>query len=91
MGTIYFIAGGDPRGQVFYKIGYTAGSATDRLKAIQTGHPYPLDLQLTMPGDMKTERSLHRRFSHLHERGEWFRDGPDLADFLRSKWELARG
>lgn len=35
-----------------------------------------------MDGAEPVEKSLHRQFSHLRVRGEWFRPDPELLDFI---------
>jgi hypothetical protein len=64
------------------KIGYTSGDVNGRLCALQTGSPVGLVLLFTMPGEMPDEAALHLRFAGLRERGEWFRPGPPLLQFL---------
>lgn len=66
---IYFIRA---KGTDYVKIGFTSGSARDRLHLLQTGSPHDLALEATMPGDKSTEAALHAEFSEHRERGEWF-------------------
>ncbi len=49
---------------------------------MQGGNPNVLTALATIPGTYKDERNLHGLFSHLHIRGEWFRRGDDLLDYI---------
>lgn len=64
------------------KIGYSADPAA-RLGGLQTSSPDRLRLLGVCPGDRNDEAALHERFAHLHLRGEWFRDGPELREALK--------
>jgi hypothetical protein len=72
---IYFI---QDRLTLLIKIGYTAASPEQRMKELQTGTPGKLTLLLSIEGDLDDEKSYHRKFSGLRERGEWFRPEPEL-------------
>lgn len=76
---IYFIRCNAP--QAFIKIGI-ARELANRLSMLQIGCPYDIDVVATMPGNRAAEAALHERFAHLRERGEWFREAPDLLDFV---------
>jgi hypothetical protein len=65
----------------YIKIGYTSGG-TARVNGLQTATPYQVTLLKIIRGDQTAERAMHRRFAHLHERGEWFRPGPDLVEYV---------
>ena len=62
-----------------YKIGFATHVAT-RLKALQTGHPYPLSViaAFASPHARTIERALHRTYSYARETGEWFALGLDI-------------
>lgn len=66
------------------KIG-KANRPEKRLKALQTGAPYPLSLLGVITADESTESTLHERFGHLLIRGEWFRPEPELLAFV-NRW-----
>lgn len=70
---IYFVQA--PDGSV--KIGYTANWA-QRLRVLQVGHSAPLKLLRRARGGSREELWLHRRFTHLRIRGEWFRYDPAM-------------
>lgn len=78
-GCVYFI---QSQGTHTIKIGYTAGQAQNRLKDLQTAHPYQLNLLATLPGDRNHEKSLHQRFAEYRLKGEWFEPHPDLLAFI---------
>lgn len=70
-GIVYFI-----RFRDLIKIG-TTQDLTRRLTAI----PHD-ELLRTVPGGPDTEAQWHLRFRHLHVRGEWFRDEPELREAI---------
>jgi hypothetical protein len=80
--VVYLVRGGDT-----VKIGRTTNLAS-RLRALATGSAVPLELLATVPGGRKEEARLHRKWRHLHLRGEWFEAAPEL---LRYAQELAAG
>lgn len=77
--SIYFIQGveGGP-----IKIGYSR-NPSQRLAALQTTSPVPLEILFECPGDRRCEQILHAEFAEGRLYGEWFsEDTPDLAEFL---------
>lgn len=61
------------------------GSATHfkrRLHALQTAHEKPILVLAVVPASLADEFKTHQRFAHLRIRGEWFRPGQDLLDFI---------
>jgi len=79
--VIYFIKCNE-----FVKIGFTdAKDATGRLKAMQTGNPYSLEIIGTMPGGMYHEQRLHILFRELNERGEWFKLAPEILHVIEQQ------
>lgn len=74
--VVYFIAAGDPPKAV--KIGH-ARNVRQRLVGIQTGNHERVRLVGTLPGGPALERVMHRRFAHLHLRGEWFLWSDEIA------------
>lgn len=81
--VVYFISAvGKPRHPV--KIGKsTTAAIVGRLSSIQTGYPHPLEFQFVCEGGHEAEREMHSIFKEYRMRGEWFRCGKHLADFLR--------
>lgn len=66
---IYFAACATQRGPI--KIGL-ASNVSRRLREVQVGCPYPIDLMGTLPGGRAGEALLHRLFSDFKIHGEWF-------------------
>jgi hypothetical protein len=89
--TIYFVQSGDG-GPI--KIGRTRDNPLSRMDALQCGHPYTLRLLAVISHcKASVESDLHRRFYHLHVRGEWFRPEGELLAFIRDNavaWMLPR-
>jgi DNA-binding Xre family transcriptional regulator len=75
-------------GTSLVKIGYTTGSVEKRLKILQTGQPFKLEVLCILPVESDVrgqEVLLHAFLAQEHRRGEWFelRDEPcDLAQLL---------
>lgn len=74
--SVYFIRG---RGTNIVKIGWTDGDPGRRLKALQTGTAFSLQLMASRPGTQADEKALHDRFAADRVNGEWFRMSPGLA------------
>ena len=70
MRTIYLIGQRD-NFDVPIKIG-VATNVQERLRTIQTGCPYPLEVLLTFPGDLEHESYLHNIYADKRTSGEWF-------------------
>lgn len=64
------------------KIGHTIGGIASRISFLQVGCPWPIVVLGTMEGDLATEASLLKRFSHLNMRGEWFHAADELISFI---------
>ena len=79
------------------KIGFVheANALQWRIKDLQTGCPYKLEVILAVPGTLSLERDTHNYFAIERLQGEWFqrskrlnelikqlRDGTDLRDAL---------
>lgn len=78
-GFVYFI-----ECDGFIKIGFSLWPRA-RLEALQPACPHPMRLVGTLRGkSSKDERRLHKRFAALRvrPRQEWFRDEPELRDFI---------
>ena len=72
-GAIYLIGDGGP----LVKLGW-ALDPQSRLKRLQTGHPSVLTLFAFYPGGRGLEAALHKEFSDLRVRGEWFDDSEGM-------------
>jgi hypothetical protein len=77
--TVYFITDDAER---VVKIGYSA-QPSSRIRALQTSTHRDLRLHATIPGEKDDEAAWHRRFDHLHVRGEWFRHEPEIDEAIR--------
>lgn len=74
---IYFMRAA---GTDMVKIGYTKDEASlgRRLKTLQTGHPWLLEIVRTIDGAQWAEGWLHEVFKADHHRGEWFTWNPEM-------------
>lgn len=79
-GVVYFVKNG-VRDRV--KIGFSEGHK-NRIASLQNASPDALALIGVLPGTIKTERRLHKRFQEYREKGEWFRIEGTLAKFLKT-------
>lgn len=75
---IYFIADENSR----VKIGYTSGTAEDRLRQLQTGNAEKLKLIAWMKGGRLEELKIHREFNHWRLEGEWFKLEDAVKEFV---------
>jgi hypothetical protein len=76
--TIYFVQAG---GAGPIKIGISVDLAA-RLRQLQDNNHERLRLLRSIKGTDAQEKLIHRRFSHLRVRGEWFRSEPELLSFI---------
>ena len=76
---IYFVRPVGMDGPI--KIGCSANPAS-RLTVLSAWSPFPLEMIGSVLGDFDDENSLHRRFSDLHTRKEWFMSSPLLRDTI---------
>jgi hypothetical protein len=67
----------DSGSETFYKIGYTKKEISKRIKSLQTGCPYKLELVRIFQGTQEKEKEIHSILKSSRFHGEWFRD-----DFL---------
>lgn len=75
---LYFI---EAVGTGFIKIGRSSNPEL-RLKQLSTGSPNDLVIIGAISGGSKVESELHRQFSFLRERGEWFKATDELRNFI---------
>lgn len=76
---VYFIRA---EGSGLAKIGF-AVEPWKRLSKIQSDCPWPVTMAGIEPGNVAREAELHQRFAAYRERGEWFREEGDLAEYLK--------
>lgn len=74
---IYFIISEDG----FVKIG-TSTSPYNRLDSLQTANPHKLELKLTIKGNCKIEKLMHKLLRKYHHRGEWYKFEGILKQFI---------
>jgi ribosome-binding protein aMBF1 (putative translation factor) len=80
-GTLYAI---QAEGTSLVKIGFTRGSVEKRLKVLQTGQPFPLQVIATVPVESDVrhkEGLLHAFLATERRRGEWFEVALQSDDF----------
>lgn len=83
-GFVYFITfEGGP-----IKIG-KALDVKKRLSALQTSSPETLFVLGAISGGSEMEASLHKQFSHLRLRGEWFRRESELLSFIEESRDIS--
>lgn len=75
--TVYFIA--DEHNRI--KIG-KAKRPVYRLGGMQVDNADKLRLVAVEPNGENRERELHKKFHHLHIRGEWYRGERELLDYM---------
>jgi hypothetical protein len=73
--------------QVGCKIGWTSKDPRDRVRALQTGNPYPIHLAGSVPGGLDMEAAAHERFDDYRMSGEWF----DVNPFDALMWLVYEG
>lgn len=76
---VYFI---ETVGLPFVKIGHTSVPPLQRLRDLQVGSPLELRFLMLCPGPVEVEDLFHDVFTHLHIRGEWFKNEAELSLFL---------
>lgn len=64
------------------KIGYTRKSAMGRIGALKSAMSEKITLLATMPGSLKTEKALHKKFSAYCVGGEWFNPDKSILVFI---------
>ena len=77
--VVYFLKAGP-----FIKIGKATFSPAMRVRELQTGCPYPIEVLAFVPGDVAMERGLHKRFEYCRAHGEWFHASASLLAFIES-------
>lgn len=77
LGYVYFAELGD-----FIKIGFSR-SPESRIDALRTGSPLPIRILGAIRGTFESEKEVHAKFRHLHERLEWFRKSPGLLAYIQ--------
>ena len=88
--VVYFIACKD-----FIKIGHCRkhnfgkySTKNNRVSELQCGNPFELEviafIELLSESEAETKaKELQYQFKDLHHRGEWYRQAPQLRDYIR--------
>jgi hypothetical protein len=84
---IYFLQAGTSEAPV--KIGHCAGPVSvstmrSRLKGLQTGSPFKLEVRAMIEGDRQVEEALHQKFAKARTHGEWFRPVASLLELMHA-------
>lgn len=80
LGVVYFAELHD-----FIKIGFSGQlDPRSRVDGLETSSPYDITFLHSIPGSMRTERFLHRKFAALHHKREWFRRDDSLLEFIET-------
>jgi len=83
-GVVYFVEAGTG-GPI--KIGWTQ-DVDRRIAELQTANAHKLILMGTIPGTLEDETAVHARFSHLRMEAEWFRNSPEIQEFIEKGGEF---
>lgn len=59
-------------------------SPDGRLCTLETWSPFALEIVAEIDGEFDLERRFHAKFTHLHQRREWFLAGHDLTATIAS-------
>ena len=74
--TIYFVYGAG-----LIKIGI-ASNLKARFSQISGDSPVPVSVLGQHPGTLSDERELHNRFASYNHHREWFRDCPEMRQYI---------
>lgn len=75
---IYFILN---RENSHIKIGYS-NNPMKRLKALQTGNSFELEILTIIDGDISMEKMLHKKFNNFKIKNEWFTYSEEIKEFI---------
>jgi hypothetical protein len=81
---IYLIADTERK---WCKIGHS-NSPKERIKAIQTGCPFDVEIVNVVEGGCKEEKELHKLFKQYYIRGEWFQYNQEIVQKIDSMVQL---
>jgi hypothetical protein len=77
VGVVYFV-----RSPAGIKIGFSV-NMKHRLNTLQNASAHELELLGTIPGTFRTESTIHKMFSNLRMRGEWFQNHPSILEYIK--------
>lgn len=75
---IYFILNEENQ---HIKIGYSV-NPLKRIKALQTGNSYNLEILTVIEGDISMEKLLHKKFKNYKIKNEWFQFSEEIKEFI---------
>jgi hypothetical protein len=76
---VYFVACRE-----FIKIGWSENWRS-RLHNMQTSNPDQIKVLLVLAQPKSLEAELHKQFAAYAHRGEWFKDGPEIRAFIKTR------
>lgn len=82
-GYVYFITIGEPA--IWVKIGFTSGDPYARMRLLQTGCPYPMNMLGFVLSSMGLEKDLHSVLSEHRGHGEWFEYADRVVQIINSE------
>jgi len=84
-GFIYFIQGENDNSNI--KIGFSI-SLNKRIKTLQLYSPIKLRIIGILEGNIKLEKSIHKKFKKYRLWGEWFEANSEIFNFIEKKVKL---
>jgi len=87
MRKLYLLSTTDHNGDKIYKIGFTKKSVESRVKQLQTGNHYKINIEFVYEADnyiSSIESRLHRDFTIDRVSGEWFELSQESVDKIPS-------
>lgn len=84
---IYFAA--SPKEHALIKIGISR-KPDARIAGLSAGCPFPVKIIAQIPGTYAVEKNLHRKFSEIRVRGEWFRTDKLLMSFISTTVKVGK-
>lgn len=76
-GFVYFIACGP-----YIKIGHSQDHPRERMRAMATYNPFPIELVGMLVAGRDREREIQQRFAGSHHVLEWFHAAPELLAYV---------
>jgi hypothetical protein len=66
----------------YLKIGYSETATRERMRKMQTGCPFELEMIMAREGSKEEEKELHVLLKKFHFRGEWFHSNKQSLKLL---------
>jgi hypothetical protein len=67
---------------VFIKVGYSENSPDERIKSVQTGCPYKIEIHMIKSGNFAAENMIQAHLKEFRTHGEWFIFSPECEKKL---------